>query len=348
VAPLLDCYQRWGVRHVVLFDRPNQRTSWPNSEWGKSGLVERFLDRALPILLAQQAAGLSPVFPALEPGGDYWDTAFLSASLAGLARRGHQALLRDMCLALYAWPGKRPLDWGAGGPKRWPKAQPYAFSDETEDHLGFRIFEWYEAIARETLGVPLPMLVLAGGYLPQEVTAEESARHAEGNVGIARAIAEEEPEGLLAFCFHLLTARADSPEAGAAWFSSPEQPRPVADAFRRFLQERAHNKSGASGSLHKYILLPANTGDQADRLWALAGKLARLDRATAGYSIDDACLATDVTLIGDALAHSREVEPRLRAAGCDVRRLDPATLEAIPLDLLSDPAALHKTFVFQE
>jgi len=348
VAPLLDCYQRWGVRHVVLFDRPNQRTSWPASEWGKSGLVERFLDRALPILLAQRAAGLCPVFPALEPGGDYWDTAFLSASLAGLARRGQQALLRDLRLALYAWPGSRPLDWGAGGPQRWPKAKPYADPEDTQDHLGFRIFEWYGAIARETLGTPLPMIALAGGHILRDHTEEGTARHAEGNVEIARTLAEEEPEGLLAFCFHLLTARADAPEAAAAWYTTPSQPLAVAEAFRRFLQEKPQGKSLENSPLHKYILLPPDSGGQTDRLWVLAGKLARLDRATVGYSIADACLAADVTLIGDALAHSRDVEPRLRASGCEVRRLDPATLEAIPLDGLAASLGSEKTFVLQE
>jgi hypothetical protein len=347
-TPLFECYRHWGIRHVVVFDRPNQRTSWPASEWGKSGLVERFIDRALPILQAQQAAGLSPVLPPLQPGGDYWDTAFLSAVLSALARRGQQSLLRDLHLGLYSWPGEHPLDWGAGGPKRWPKAQPYASDEDSQDQRGFRIFEWYSAIAEEAIGAALPTMALAGGFVPTDHTDESLAQHAEQNVAIARTITKEEPEALLAFCFHRLTARSDSPDALAAWFPAPTQPLPAADAFRRFLQEQPQGKNIAVSPLRKYILLPASGGEQADRVWTLAGKLARLDRATVGYSIEDACLASDVTLIGDALAHGKDVEPRLRAAGCEVRRLDPATLEAIPLDHLAASASPSATTLVRQ
>jgi hypothetical protein len=334
-ASLFDCYRRWGVRHVVVFDRPNQRSAWPAQEWGKTGLVERFLDRSLPMLKAQQSAGLVPVLPPLEPGGDYWDTAFLAAVLSSLVRRGQQALLRDLHLAAYAWGGGHGPDWGAGGPAAWPNARPYASEDSAQDHRGVRIFEWYAAIAQEALGAPLPTLAVAGGELPAGRSDEALAAHAQQNAAIAQTIADEAPASLVAFCFHLLTAPADTPEASAAWFAAPDQPLPVVDAYRRVCAKSAAGPVAGPRPLHKYILLPASPDEASDRILALAGKLARLDRATIGYSIDDACLASDVTLIGDALAHSKDVEPRLRAAGCEVRRLDPAVLEALPFDLLA-------------
>ncbi|PKP01191.1 MAG: hypothetical protein CVU11_15960, partial [Bacteroidetes bacterium HGW-Bacteroidetes-6] len=40
-------------------------------------LVERFLDRFLPLANQVVSEGAVPVMPALEPGGNYWDTAFL-------------------------------------------------------------------------------------------------------------------------------------------------------------------------------------------------------------------------------------------------------------------------------
>ena len=77
LAPLLTSYSAWGVQEVVVFDRPNQRTSWTTTDWSRPDLVERFVDRMLPILQLEKSVGLNPVFPPLEPGGDYWDTAFL-------------------------------------------------------------------------------------------------------------------------------------------------------------------------------------------------------------------------------------------------------------------------------
>src|SRR5512147_276141 len=112
---LFRAYAGWGVRYVVLFDRPNQRNAWPISAWAQSDLVERFLDIFLPIANAALQAGLIPVFPPLEPGGDYWDTAFLRLALEGLERRGQEELLQELHLSAYAWADERPLEWGAGG-----------------------------------------------------------------------------------------------------------------------------------------------------------------------------------------------------------------------------------------
>ncbi len=67
------------------------------------------------MLRTQISAGLQPIFPPLEPGGDYWDTAFLEAALASLKRRAPD-LINQIVLALYAWTYDQPLDWGAGGP----------------------------------------------------------------------------------------------------------------------------------------------------------------------------------------------------------------------------------------
>ena len=74
---LLESYAKWGVHYVMIFDRPNAKSSWASTSWAQHDLVERFLDRFIPIANAVLQAGLFPVFPPLEPGGDYWDTAFL-------------------------------------------------------------------------------------------------------------------------------------------------------------------------------------------------------------------------------------------------------------------------------
>ena len=80
-------YTRWGVRHIVLFDRPNMKQSWTQSEWVRASPVNRFLDIWIPRAEAALQAGLLPVLPPLEPGGDYWDTVFLQGILHGLQQR---------------------------------------------------------------------------------------------------------------------------------------------------------------------------------------------------------------------------------------------------------------------
>ena len=99
LASAFNSYKKWGVENVVVFDRPNMRESWPAGEWSRTGLVEHFVDCLLPILQIERAVGLSPIFPPLEPGGDYWDTAFLEASVQSIMRRGHHDLLREMRIA---------------------------------------------------------------------------------------------------------------------------------------------------------------------------------------------------------------------------------------------------------
>ena len=60
LTPLLTCYSHWGVRYLVVFDRPNLKASWGEASWSRRGLVERYLDLVVPILEASRSAGLRP------------------------------------------------------------------------------------------------------------------------------------------------------------------------------------------------------------------------------------------------------------------------------------------------
>ena len=44
-------------------------------------LVERFIDRFLPLAALVVHLGMIPLFPPLQPGGDYWDLTFLKQAL---------------------------------------------------------------------------------------------------------------------------------------------------------------------------------------------------------------------------------------------------------------------------
>lgn len=324
LTAILPSYVDWGVQYVVVFDRPNMRGSWATSAWAKTGLVERFLDVALPVLQLELQVGLKPVLPPLEPGGDYWDTAFLEAALGAIARRGKSLLLQDLVLSLYAWTGDHGLDWGAGGPQAWPDARPYHSPEGTQDQRGFRIFDWYSAIAEKALEHPLPMLVVAGGVaVEDEKTRLGPSRDIDLSLSIVRTLESGEVSpNLLNFNFYLLAADDSSPEAAQAWFSSSGKAQPIVGAMRDFLRRAAKTpESSHPKSLEHYVLMPAPQGPSDIFQWAAIGEFAIAEKAVVGFSPDEARLARKVTLVGDERAIPKPVEDALRRVGCSVERL---------------------------
>ena len=325
LSALLTSYARWGVSHVVVYDRPNRKSSWPTGEWTRRGLVERFLDLLLPHLEAQQRAGLTPVFPALEPGGDYWDTAFLSTSLKAMQRRGRQDLLDQMSLAAYGWTNDRALSWGIGGPDAWPEARPYHTPETSEDQRGFRTFEWYSQLAHKVGGVSPQIMVLAGGAVrPENPQPDEDQQHAEQNAGIARLL-ESDPacRSLLAsFSFFLLATEPDAPEQPAAWFPNLTGPIPAVAALRNRGTKAAPSPEIASVKpLQHYVLLP-NDVQLARQLWPKASDFALSHpNAVVGTSTEAAAQAKQVTLAGGLEHFSAEFEGQLRDTGCVVQRM---------------------------
>lgn len=226
LTPLFNSYARWGVKYVSVFAEPNARSSWSPSDWSKTGIVDRFIEIMAPIWRAQHTAGLSPVFPALKAGGEYWDTAFLEAALVGLQRRNQHELLNAMSFALNVWTFNRPVSYGDGGPARWPGARPYLTTPGVEDQRGFHIFDWYNAIFDEHLGERRPLISLAGGprlgdQADASLPSVNEARHASCTKEIMELVnANQLPANLINLNFWLLTADAASPFAREAWFKS--------------------------------------------------------------------------------------------------------------------------------
>lgn len=274
VRLLFESYARWGVHYACLFDRPNVRSAWSPASWVQNNLVERFLDNFIPLAQAALESGLVPVFPPLEPGGDYWDTAFLRLALHGIQRRGAGDLLENLVLGAYAWTGKRRLDWGAGGPERWPLARPYDEIPDSEDQRGFRIFEWYLAISKTILREPLPVILLAGGTRPGDsgcdTQSADLSSHSQRNLAIAELMAdggivfdpvnhetlEPVPDEVLACNFWLLNADAGSPDSKDAWFRPDGATLPVVGAFwgwlagRKLREQESMFHAGGNSSNH--------------------------------------------------------------------------------------------------
>lgn len=336
---LFEAYANYGVRYVVLFDRPNLRSRWPRSGWTQRGLVSRFLELFQPAAYAAIDAGLTPVFPALEPGGDYWDTAFLRSALEAMEQNGEDILLDKLALAAYAWAGDKPLTWGEGGPERWPATLPYATPENSQDQRGFRIFDWYNAVSAAAIGRELPLIVLAAGVQPNG--AADAARMQE----IAKEI-DNLPANVVAANMWVLAADAGAPEAAAAWFDASGEPNAVAEAWlghtpaaavepeltvveEQFSFEepatRAHSLpivedapvTGARPIRH-YLLLPNSAEWSLDRAKDFIAKY----QPTIGYSVQEAKHAQRVTLAGGLQSFSDDLIRALIQAGCQVENLN--------------------------
>jgi hypothetical protein len=352
---LLQTYARWGLNYVAIFDKPNTRSAWSSTSWAQSSLVERFLDMYLPLAETTVQAGLVPVFPPLEPGGDYWDTAFLRAALLGLQRRASPLLLDRLVLGAYAWTGGHSLNWGAGGPDRWPAARPYLTPNGSEDQRGFRIFDWYLAQARQILQRPACIILLGAGARLGEVgegtgnpTSEDS--HARKNLDIAalmrrtdthmaNEVPELEPvsEEVLVCNFWLLSATKDSPYAQEAWFRPYLTDLPAAGALRQWVDRNAQpaevciqrpvpvsGKEPAPKNgrpISHYLLLPTYEWGVSDWHLDVIRPYIKKHRPTIGFSIEEAKRSAQVTVVGGSPSFSEAAIEQLRSAGCAVHQI---------------------------
>lgn len=338
LTPIFGAYANWGVRFAVLFDRPNLRSQWPVTGWTQRGLIARFLDQFVPLAHAAMQSGLQPVFPALEPGGDYWDTAFLRASLEALVERGETALLDKLVIGAYAWTEDKSMTWGAGGPESWPATMPYHTPENSEDQRGFRIFDWYNAISRAVLGNELPVIVVAAGV------QRESGKPLDAFAGVrATKMAEtlmREPDpdknnavpaNVLACNFWLLTAMPETPEIHSAWFKSNNgKPTKAGEEWILWRNGGEVKKSvsaaeGAAkaapaayaaenGSIAHYLLLPTDASLPMDAVRSFMQQ----HQAMIGTSEQQAQQASRVTLAGSLQGFSDDLLRNLIQAGCTI------------------------------
>ncbi len=358
LRPLLAAYAHWGVTGLLWYDRVNARRSWPAYGWAQQGLVERFLDRFTPLAHLSLQNGLCPILPALEPGGSYWDTAFLRSALESLERRKQTMLLDQLVLSAYAWTGGQSLDRGAGGPERWPEARPYRPRAEQQDQRGFRIGDWYASIAQTVLGKSCPVVLLGAGVAddPQQSSSQPLSPdlHAQIALATANLLAGEpakdpydrqvmlEPlaDHVIACNFWLLAAGSESPFQPQAWYPEDGEPLPAVEHLKSWAMQSEGSSSipaaakmgpmgrdlyrEASGSSHPirhYLLLPTYDFGVADWHLNVIRPFVKKYRPTVGFSLAEAALAARVTVLGDAQAIPEEVLEKLRQMGSLVERI---------------------------
>jgi len=341
---LFQNYARWGVNYVILFSEPNQRSAWSTATWAQNDLVERFLDSFIPPAEAAAKSGLTPVFPPLKPGGEYWDTAFLRASLQAIERPGNLFLLDHMGIAADAHAGNKPLDWGSGGPERWPEARPYATKSGAQDHRGFAISDWYTAIIQAVVGEPQPIILLKLGSSPNDANKSmEQNAHVRRTLGMVQALAGPStkskntpsismvralPPEVLCGNFWLLSAEPGSDHADQAWFLPESKGSPKAQALIRWhTSPEAHGDQLAEPiqikhqPIQHYLILPAFEWGIADWHLNAARPFIRKYRPMVGFSLNYAFLAQRVTVVGDDEQFPESALEQLRSAGCQVERI---------------------------
>lgn len=321
---LFENYQRWGVKYIILYDRPNQQESWSAEAWAQSDLPERFLDGFLSLAEAAVAIGLVPVFPPLEPGGDYWDTTFLRGALDGIKRRGSQPLQDRLILSAYAGLNGRPLSWGRGGPQSWPETQPYNTPETSQDQQGFRIGEWYNTIAEIVLERKLPLLML-GIQGPVQAGCDLSETLVNGGRLIARqGVMGEEPlpEEVIGGAFWCLVGDIDSPDAGFGWYTPDGSAKPIVETFIQQEVSPPTLKGPGERRFTHYLLLPSFEWGVADWHLNITRPFIKRHQPTVGFSLEEALQAEQVTVVGGEEHFSEKQLTYLRNQGCLVRRID--------------------------
>jgi hypothetical protein len=346
---LFNNYARWGVNYIILYDSPNQKSSWSPTDWSQIDLVEHFLDRFIFPAEVAAKTGLVPVFPPLTPGGDYWDTAFLRASLQAIERRGNFFVLDRMGLSANAFAGNLPLDWGSGGPERWPETHPYKTNPGGEDQRGFSIADWYIPIAQAVLGESRPLILLHLGSSHKDGKATNSDQQSQVRriLGMVQALAGPTPGSknipnmedinalppeVLCGNFWLLCSEPESPYADQAWFIPGEKGSPRAQALVRWhawadgTAAPANQKSPVpqiqNHPIPHYLVLPAFEWGITDWHLNAARPFIRKYRPMIGFSLNYAFLAEQVTVVGNTDQFPEAALDQLRNSGCRVERIN--------------------------
>jgi hypothetical protein len=343
---LFKAYSRWGVHGILLFERPNAFQAWTKAAWGRQDLVERFIDRFMPLAGAALEEELVPILPPLEPGGSYWDTSFLHSMLTALVRRNLPGMFDKLVISAYAFNTGHDLNWGSGGQQQWPGARPYYTPPGQQDHLGFHIFDWYREISQTVLNRECPMILFGAGT-PANPFAKNPAvyspeEHRQINLDLVRladsppiAVPAESlpalhplPANVLACNCWLLAADPASAHITQAWYSPTAQYTPTVQAVREWqhrprasLPGSPNPKTDPHHPIEHYVLLPTFEWGVADWHLEVIRPFVKRYRPTVGFSIDEALLARTVTIIGTHQSFSDEELEKLVLAGCKIRRI---------------------------
>ncbi len=330
---LLSSYARWGVKYVIFFDRPNMKSSWLHDTWSQGDLVERFLDRYLPFVRAAEQNGLTPIFPPLQPGGDYWDLSFLKKVLNLVKQRRSLDFVSNLHIAVSSQTFDHPLSWGAGGKRNWKVPRPYSKSEiGEEDHLGFNTWQWYTDLVNSILGIEPKLFLFYFGsadikqsVLDPKVSFEELIDFAMKPSEEAGRAAEQK-NNILACLFWILSTSEPNEDGRTAFFDiTGEVKVPEIKSYKEKLENtRKQNLEYVVSDrlaewiypIDHYLLLPSYEWGIPENTLDRIRPIMRDSRPTIGFSLIEATNARKVTVWNENGAFSVKDIDILREAGC--------------------------------
>lgn len=348
---ILVDYSRSGARAVVFFERPNSQFSWPSPDWAQQGLVERFLEQFLPLANLALYHGLIPLLPPLEPGGCYRDTTFFRALIESLIRRHEMDLIQNLAIGSYAWTFGRSLNWGAGGPQRWPKSHSHALNPSVQDQRGFRTYDWYQSIVHALLGKSVPVILFEMGicqdplitldthsYNPQDSTFITAGRLLEREVmrdpQNPTAHLEPLPDEIVAGNFWLLSADSFSPYLMQAWFRQDGSHSAQVDEWIRWMQitrscpdEKRNDPFWTANSDYRHsqvcinFLPPVYEWDASEYHLDFTHPSMNKYPASSGFPKDEPAFSSRMAVIEDEQTYTESLVDRLRINGAVVDRI---------------------------
>ena len=330
---LLSSYARWGVKYVIFFDRPNMKSSWLHDTWSQGDLVERFLDRYLPFVRAAEQNGLTPIFPPLQPGGDYWDLSFLKKVLNLVKQRRSLDFVSNLHIAVSSQTFNHPLSWGAGGKRNWKVPRPYSKSEiGEEDHIGFNTWQWYSDLVNSILGIEPKLFLFYFGsadikqsVLDPKVSFEELIDFAMKPSEEAGRAAEQK-NNILGCLFWILSTSEPNEDGKTAFFDiTGEVKVPEIKSYKEKLENtRKQNLEYAVSDrlaewiypIDHYLLLPSYEWGIPENTFDRIRPILRDSRPTIGFSLIEATNARKVTVWNENGAFSVKDIDILREAGC--------------------------------
>ena len=330
---LLSSYARWGVKYVIFFDRPNMKSSWLHDTWSQGDLVERFLDRYLPFVRAAEQNGLTPIFPPLQPGGDYWDLSFLKKVLNLVKQRRSLDFVSNLHIAVSSQTFNHPLSWGAGGKRNWKVPRPYSKSEiGEEDHIGFNTWQWYSDLVNSILGIEPKLFLFYFGsadikqsVLDPKVSFEELIDFAMKPSEEAGRAAEQK-NNILGCLFWILSTSEPNEDGKTAFFDiTGEVKVPEIKIYKKkqennSKQNQEYTKSDRLAKCinpnNHYILLPSYEWGIPENTFDRIRPILRDSRPTIGFSLIEATNARKVTVWNENGAFSVKDIDILREAGC--------------------------------
>ena len=331
---LLDIYKKWGCKYVILGDQPNTKNAWPIANWHYETLVDRFLDRFIPLAYHAVRIDLNPILAPLNPGGDYWDCAFLELLLDGLNQRKMKCILENITLASYGYTFHKSLSWGTGGPQQWPGSKPYETPEGQEDQLGFNNFEWVQAAGERMIGVKMPVIILDAGWPGpafEQLRAEKAIEKINKiNTACRNPIPGDSGD------------KSDSPNFNdlvlGCTFSLDTLRTLMGDGFSKGAMEEIFSAGQQSGGkttaldgnqkyLAHYLLLPSYDSGVSDVVLNKIRPLIKKLRPTVGFSLEEASHAARVSIFPDPYLFKEQQINQLRSAGCEVEILPDSGIE---------------------